>query len=113
MVTIIQTKDGRYFAQRCKTVGEVESNLGKPGAKIRTQTEVEASVVESLLVRLGRARIAPFPEFPAGCDGGFTELEAGGYGGKASYRWWSVPPESWRELVEIADEVWGLASLEI
>jgi len=40
-----------------------------------------------------------------GCDGGFTELYIGGYSGKVTCRWWSVPPKAWEELGETALEV--------
>jgi len=46
-----------------------------------------------------------------GCDGGFTELQVGGYSGKAHYRWWGEPPVGWEELGIIAEEVLQLSGI--
>ena len=61
--------------------------------------------VTSLLKRLEHTCIPAFPPPRVGADGGYTELEIGGYCGKAHYRWWSLPPEGWEKLDEIAMEI--------
>ena len=43
-----------------------------------------------------------------GCDGGFTELEIGGYAGKSHFRWWSDTPKGWKDLDAIASTVIAL-----
>ena len=62
--------------------------------------------VTGLFFRLENAKISAFPPPQMGADGGFTELEIGGYAGKAHYRWWSEPPESWKVLDQIASEIY-------
>ena len=66
---------------------------------------VSARWVKSLLKRLERTSVPVFPPTKVGADGGYTELEIGGYCGKALYRWWSQPPEGWEALDLIAKEV--------
>ena len=58
--------------------------------------------------RLSDIRVTAFPYMAVGCDGGFTELRAGGYDGSVHYRWWSGAPEGWEELDSFA---WSVISL--
>jgi hypothetical protein len=67
--------------------------------------------LEAIFDRLRSIRIPPAPDYEMGCDGGFTEVEIGGYGGKAHYRWWSVPPEGWQPLDDIAKEIIRLSGI--
>ena len=61
---------------------------------------------------LSTLQIPAFPEHIMGCDGGFTEIEIGGYVGKSCYRWWSCPPEGWEKLDEIVQKIITLMSGE-
>ena len=45
-----------------------------------------------------------------GCDGGYTELEIGGYSGKSHFRWWSCPPDGWEELNELTNKLISCAT---
>ena len=58
--------------------------------------------------RLSDIKVPAFPYMSMGCDGGFTELRAGGYDGSVHYRWWSGAPEGWEELDSFA---WSVISL--
>ena len=58
--------------------------------------------------RLSDIKVPAFPYMSMGCDGGFTELRAGGYDGCVHYRWWSGAPEGWEELDSFA---WSVISL--
>ena len=58
--------------------------------------------------RLSDIKVPAFPYMVMGCDGGFTELRAGGYDGSVHYRWWSGAPDGWEELDSFA---WGVISL--
>jgi len=46
-----------------------------------------------------------FPIPTIGCDGGYTELEVGCYQRLSHFRWWSVPPDGWDVLDEIAGKI--------
>jgi len=60
--------------------------------------------------RLSGIKVPAFPYMVMGCDGGFTELRAGGYDGSVHYRWWSGAPEGWEALDSFA---WSVISLSI
>lgn len=49
--------------------------------------------------------IPAFPEHVLGCDGCYTELQVGKWGGSESYKWWSERPEGWEPLGEIVDYI--------
>lgn len=55
-----------------------------------------------LIDELRKLRVSAVPYFEMGCDGGFTELWSGGYGGKVHYRWWGSAPEGWERLDDLA-----------
>jgi len=60
---------------------------------------------DDIFAKLSTVRIPPFPQHHMGCDGGFTEIEMGGYDGNSSFRWWSSPPEEWQEFDNIVQQI--------
>lgn len=73
--------------------------------KIRKKRILDSHIVKELMTSLSSITIPAFPEHFMGCDGGFTEIEVGGYGGKSHYRWWSCPPEQWKELDSVTHKI--------
>ena len=69
--------------------------------------------VDEIISRLSAIKIPAFPNHQMGCDGGFTELEVGGYEGKSHFRWWSGPPQGWEELDEVGRIIIETISTEI
>ncbi len=65
---------------------------------------LDISVLNNFLLRLAKINIFLPIAFDMGCDGGFTEIEIGGYEGSFKFRWWSEPPLSLRELSEAVYE---------
>jgi hypothetical protein len=92
-IDVIKYNSGEYF-YKFTTFNE---NLEKHTIK----NKIASDVVDKLLSALSKIIIPAFPKHQMGCDGGFTEIEVGGYEGKSHYRWWSCPPEGWEELDEI------------
>ena len=74
---------------------------------------VENHQVAEIMSRLSAIKIPAFPNHQMGCDGGFTELEVGGYEGKSHFRWWSGPPRGWEELDDVAQFIIKAISSEI
>jgi len=108
-VRIQQSPDGAFFIETIKKIGYLESELGEAGMAIKTTRNLAAMVVDGILERLRSIEIHAAPDFKMGYDGGFTELEIGGYTGKAHYRWWSKPPVGWEPLKNIAQEILELS----
>ena len=108
-VRIQQSSDGAFFIETIKKIGYLEPELGEAGTIIKTTRNLTFRVVDGILERLRSIEINAAPDFKMGDDGGFTELEIGGYAGKAHYRWWSVPPDGWEPLQNIAREILELS----
>lgn len=62
--------------------------------------------VNYIFMKLETTSIPIFPKPEMGFDGGFMELEIGGYEGKATYRWWNSPPAAWEPLHKIATVIY-------
>jgi len=92
-IEIIQYQDGSYFSKYTFS--------NSPTTKQTIKEPMLKSDVEKILSSLSALHIPAFPMHFMGCDGGFTELEVGGYTGKSCYRWWSGPPKGWEEMDKI------------
>ena len=73
-------------------------HTGEDGIKVVERNAIEAEDAEKLIRGLRKIEVSAFPEHYMGCDGGFTELEVGGYGGKSVFRWWTNGPKEWQAL---------------
>lgn len=58
-----------------------------------------------IMRELQNLRVPAAPQSAIGCDGGYLELWTDGYGCKAHYRWWCVPPAGWEQLNGIARRI--------
>lgn len=58
-----------------------------------------------IMCELRDLRIPAAPQSAIGCDGEYLELWTDGFGCKAHYRWWCVPPPGWEPLNEIARRI--------
>ena len=110
-VYIKRLSDGTLWIYGQKKIGKIETPLGEEGSTIHTKQILAPEQLDAIFERLRSIRIPPAPDFEMGCDGGFTELEIGGYSGNAHYRWWSVPPEGWQPLDSIAKDIIRLSGL--
>lgn len=77
-------------------------HTGEEDLKLVERNEIEGDVAEKLIRRLRKIEVSAFPEHYMGCDGGFTEIEVGGYDGKAVFRWWTDGPKEWQALDKFA-----------
>jgi hypothetical protein len=111
IVRITRSDEGVFHISGRKKIGSTESELGEIGKSVRTRRVPSAIQVMHILDQLKSTTIPASPEFEMGCDGGFTELEIGGYAGKAHYRWWSSPPHGWERLDELAHEIVKLSGI--
>jgi hypothetical protein len=111
IVRITCSGEGAFHISGRKKIGFAESELGEIGKSIRTRRVLPAKRAEKILGQLKHMMIPAGPEFEMGCDGGFTELEVGGYSGKACYRWWSDPPHGWEALDRLAQEIIELSGI--
>jgi len=109
IVRIICSDEGKYHIQRIEKIGFVESDLGETGESIQMQRVLPAKRVTQILDQLRELMIPAAPALEMGSDGGFTELEVGGYIGKAHYRWWSCPPQGWEGLDRLANDIFKLS----
>lgn len=92
--------DGSYFFRHSKLYEDEKRRVRK--------YPVEKDAIETLLRQLDRLTIPACPEHELGCDGGDTELEVAGFGGKSLFRWWSVPPAGWEEMNKIVEDMLAL-----
>lgn len=109
IVRIIRSDEGKYQIQRIEKSGFAEYDLGETGESEKTQCKVPAKRVTQILDQLRELKIPAVPAFEMGLDGGFTELEVGGYSGKAHYRWWSCPPQGWEGLARLAADIFKMS----
>ena len=103
-VDIIKAKNGKYYSRYTRRNESNEREVTKKG--------ISAKEVEQIIADLSKIHIPAFPDHRMGCDGGYTELEVGGYSGKSHFRWWSVPQEGWEELDAIAQKVIECSGIE-
>ena len=103
-ISLYQNSKGEFFLKG-QPVRLPRNWYGGENPNPVKEIRVSKRWVCSLFERLEYASIPAFPSPQMGADGGFTELEIGGYSGKAHYRWWSVPPQGWEILDQIADEI--------
>ena len=66
---------------------------------------LDKNVIYSYIETLSAITLPAFPEHMMGCDGGFTEIQMGGYDGQSHYRWWSCPPKGWEKLDKITKDI--------
>ena len=102
-ISLCQNCKGEFYLKG-RPVREPRPYLNENPNAIR-EIRVSKRWVSGLFRRLENASIPAFPSPQVGADGGFTELEIGGYAGKAHYRWWSKPPRGWEVLHQIACEI--------
>ena len=96
-IDILKYSDGRYSARYKKW----DDN----GKVVTFKNELPTRTVTDMLELLPTIQLPAFPQHMMGCDGGFTEIEVGGDCGKSHFRWWSVPPDGWEELAQLAAEL--------
>lgn len=100
IISIRKTKQGTFLA--VLQGDDLEDTQGN------TEREVPAEFVNDILSSLATATIVPFPKMRMGNDGCFVTLEVGDYTGKASYRWWTRAPDTWKPLATVANKIKGL-----
>ena len=103
-ISLYQNSKGQFFLKGQPTRELPAPNFSKNPNPIR-EVRVSKGWVCYIFKRLERTCIPVYPPPRVGADGGFTELEIGGYAGKAHYRWWSDPPQGWENLDQIAHEI--------
>jgi len=103
-IEIVKYQDGSFFSKYTWNDSAV--------TKQTIKKQMTASEVKKIMASLSALHIPAFPEHRMGCDGGFTELEVGGYEGKSCYRWWSGAPEGWEELDEVTQGIIDLIADE-
>ena len=103
-ISLYQNSKGEFFLKG-RPIREPRMPYYNKNPNPIKEIRVSKRWVCSLFERLENASIPAFPEPRRGADGGFTDLEIGGYSGKAHYRWWSEPPQGWEVLDQIASEI--------
>ncbi len=103
-IDVIESKNGEYHYKFTST--NIEFN------RISVKKKVDVSKVRVMLEKLAEINVPAFPQHQMGCDGGFTEIEVGGYSGKSLFRWWSCPPKGWEELDDITQKLIADADFE-
>ena len=103
-ISLYQNSKGGFFLKG-RPVREPKKMYNTENPNPIKEIRVSKRWVCSLFERLEHASIPAFPAPRMGADGGFIELEIGGYSGKAHYRWWSLPPRGWEILDQIAGEI--------
>ena len=103
-ITLYQNSKGEFFLKG-QPVRIPRNWYGCPNPNPIREVQVSKGWVCYIFKRLEHAAIPAFPAPQMGSDGDFTELEIGGYRGKAHYRWWSIPPQGWEVLAQIAGEI--------
>lgn len=104
-IELYKSEDNSYYATYAHRVMP-----GKEVAEKKRVSEQSVSKINDLLVSI---TLPAFPRHSMGCDGGFTEIEVGGYGGGSKFRWWSAPPEGWEELNEVTSSIIELCGHKI
>ncbi|MBD1399441.1 hypothetical protein [Pelovirga terrestris] len=105
MFEVIKDNKGAYYFKFTKKNELLQNETIKK--------RVENDQIAEIMSRLSAIKIPAFPNHQMGCDGGFTELEVGGYEGKSHFRWWSGPPQGWEELDDVARLIIETISTEI
>ena len=103
-IDILRYKNGDYYSLCIKTNCD--------GVKETIKHQIKSSEIDLIFELLSTVQIQAFPNYEMGCDGGFRELEVGGYEGRSSFRWWSVPPEGWDVLDMITDRIISVCGIE-
>jgi hypothetical protein len=96
-IDILEDSNGCYFSKFKK-----RDHTGKV---VTFKNEIPNRMVADILELLPTIHIPAFPRHMMGCDGGFTEIEVGGYAGKSHFRWWSSPPDGWEQLDQVAADL--------
>ena len=104
-ITLYKDNKGNFFLKG-RPHQEQKSPDFTPNTNVEKRVPVPEEWVMNIFERLATSRISAYPMPDMGEDGSFTELEIGGYCGKAHYRWWSCPPETWEILDETAQEIY-------
>ncbi len=103
-IDIIENSNGEYISKYTKT--------NEDNKRVTIKKKMTSSDVNGIMEELSTIHIPAFPNHHMGCDGGFTELEVGGYSGKSHYRWWSGAPEGWEVLDDIVERVIRCSGIE-
>ncbi len=112
-IRIVRSQEGCYTLLADKMPGTSSQGDYKDQEPVLSlKKDLRPKTVQSILDELDMLEIKAFPKQEMGCDGGFTELEIGGYDGKAVFRWWSATPEPWRPLEEIAGKIRKLSGID-
>jgi len=104
IIDVIEDSNGGYISKYTKTD---ENNK-----KVTVKKKMTANDVDGIMKELSTINIQAFPNHLMGCDGGFTELEVGGYSGKSHFRWWSAAPDGWEVLDDIVDRVINCSGID-
>jgi hypothetical protein len=102
-ISVHQYANGAFIAQ-CKLMAFGETQ--------KTQHRLSAKTIEQIFQLLASVTIPVFASHEMGQNGGFTELEVGGYGGGASFRWWSCPPQQWQSLDQATNKIIDLCGFD-
>ena len=103
-IDIIENSNGEYISKYTKT--------NEDNKRVTIKKKMTSSDVNGIMEELSTIHIPAFPNHHMGCDGGFTELEVGGYSGKSHYRWWSGAPDGWEVLDDIVERVIRCSGIE-
>lgn len=106
-ISLYRGKDGSFFLK-----GRPSRKLDFPSYtpnknKIKIVPVTDEWAIK-IFTQMENSQISAFPILTKGYDGWFTELEIGGYKGRAYYRWWCNAPDSWKLLENIAKEIYNM-----
>jgi len=101
--SLFEDENGGYFIRHWMT--------RKDGKRRSTKYQLRTEDVDLILDEISNLNVPASPEHELGCDGGYTEIEIGDYGGKSLYRWWSIPPAGWEPLDALVERLLGLLPL--
>ena len=105
-VEIKQYKNGDYYA--------LHTYVNDDGNTETLKQPVSVNAIADIFDCLSSIQLtAAFPSHNRGCDGGFTELEVGGYEGCSRFRWWSEAPEEWKALDDVVNKILTLCSITL
>ncbi len=96
-IDILKYKNGEYYYKYITRNELLKKEIYKK--------RVEPSIVHEIIEALSDINIPAFPKHQMGSDGGFTEIEVGGYEGSSHFRWWSYPPDGWERLDEVVQKI--------
>ena len=82
------------------------------GKRRCTKYPLQAHDIKSILEQLFKLKLPIAPEPIQGCDGEYTEIHLGDHWAESKFRWWSVPPDEWRELDRLVHDLLGLVSVK-